>query len=1540
MNLRLLFAGCWLLLLAASAAWAEGAYQWASFVGNAGGYGDADGPGSVARFHNPEAVATDALGNVYVADRDNHTIRKIAADGTVSTLAGSPGVQGTADGPGSTARFYNPAGVAVDGAGNVYVSDLGNRRIRKVTAQGVVTTLGAIEYPAGIGLDAAGNIYVADLYGQVICKMTGQGVVTTLAGSRFQIGRTDGAGAAARFSNPYGLAVQPDGTVFVADSGNHSIRKITPGGDVTTVAGNGSPGIADGTAGAARFNSPQGVAVDASGNLFVGDSVNDTIRQVTGAGVVTTLAGIARAGGNADGIGSTARFGYPSGLAVDANGNVFVADRDNQSIRKVTLAHQVTTLAGSPADEVDLTEFYGVFSPFGVALDSIGNAYVADPANHIIRKVTAAGVMTIFAGSPGFPGSADGTGAAARFKAPSGVAVDADGNVFVADRDNCTVRKVTSAGVVSTFVGSVGQYGSVNATGAAARFYNPSALAVDGSGNLYVLDYSVIRKVTSAGVVTSLAGAPYPGGSVDGQGAAARFNYPRALAVDTLGNVFVADTENGTIRKVTPAGFVSTFAGIAGFYGSTDGVGNTARFYEPSGVAVDRTGNVFVADAHIIRKITNSGVVTTIGGMTGLSGNQGGLGAAARFTQPAGVAVSAAGRLYVADPANRNVMLGTPLRDAILQQPAGSSLVSGTSAVDFGGVGAHGKGDFGPLPPGSARTFTVINNGADPLPGLSVSVRGDVQDFIATQLPGFNKVGPTLQPGARSTFTVTFNPTAVGPRTAVVRLTSSDPSETPFDVALTGTGLDITPPKLTAVSIASGNPDPRWARAEATTGELITLSFTANEPLQSATVSIAGQPAAVIGKETTWIATLKAGLNLPQQEPLSFSILAKDLAGNTVTVTATTDQSFVRIDAIAPAIVPPADVIVEATDLSGMTVNYPPLSVSDASGPPTVVYSKASGSFFALGTEKVTVTATDPAGNATTKSFLVRVQDTTPPVITGTFAPTLLQNEPLPDYIRQATIQDLSATPGYRQDPPPGSYLTVGLHTITLASTDTSGNTGTVSFTVDVRPVQAVSEALLRSGEQAPGAGTSAGLPGDAKVASFGDPAIDNENAIVFSAVWTSATLGRGTGVFTPTKCLARTGVGSPFGTLGDPAIDAGNVAFLATYYHAPAALASLVLYRPAGGETGVVAQGGDEAPGTGGATFKSFTQVAVSGRSLAVLAQLTPNTGLPKTAAGSDFGVWAQDATHPLTLMLREGQEIGTKKIKTLVVFHGGNGSPGQGRGWLLEVNAVAQLQALVRFTDNTEALLAADINGNIAILSSAPFGAGLPTLAGATFASYSFPALNAYGDHAFLGTLAVGPGGVKATDNRGIFLRNRDGTYDAVARGGVPAAGAAGGTGARGAVFSTFYDPVLEDYGGLAFRSLLADVNPASNDSLWWQPAGAPLRLLAQEGRPTADSNIAGEKWMAFTSLAIAPNRGPIFTATVTGGVTGLWATDYRNRLRQIFRTGDTIDGKQVAGFSVLKALPGTTGMTRSFNGAGHIVWRAVFKDGSTGLVQTLVP
>ena len=742
--------------------------------------GSIDGIASGAAFNRPTGVAVDGSGNIYVADNFNNKIRKITAEGVVTTLAGS-GAPGASDGTGSGATFNRPAGIAVDGSGNVYVAD-GNNKIRKITSAGVVTTLAgsgapgasdgtgsgaSFSNPVGVAVDGNGNVYVGDYGNHKIRKITPAGVVTTLAGSGAP-GASDGTGSGASFSNPSGVAVDATGNLYVADTSNNKIRKITASGNVTTLAGSGSYGSTDGQGTAARFYYPRGVAVDGNGNVYVGDEVSTIIRKITPTGVVTTLAGNPGWYGPYDGFGNASSFNRPFGVAVDGNGNVYVADTDNAKIRKISQGslsgvnqisaganhsialksdgtfigwgdmtygqaglpywfdwygfrkyiqvsaggnhslaltsdgfvdawgdnssgqapdpspdfpffrnlNRVVQVSAGGSHSLALTSYGSVvawgnntsnqtsvptaytqasFGRFlGLAVYGTGNnsiTYVADADSNKIRKITANGIVSTFAGSGSY-GSTDGNGTAATFNNPKGAAVDASGNVYVADSN--LIRKITPTGMVSTLAGSANNWSSADGTGSSASFsWNAGGIAVASDGTIYVTDTgnNKIRKITANGIVTTLAGSGARG-AVDGSSYAASFNVPSSLAVYGSGNntiVYVADYQNNKIRKITADGTVTTFAGN-GTAGFADGNGTAARFNNPEGIAVDGSGNVYVADScnNRIRKITANGTVTTLAG-SGINAVTDGTGSLASFYYPDEIAVDSSGNLYVAD---------------------------------------------------------------------------------------------------------------------------------------------------------------------------------------------------------------------------------------------------------------------------------------------------------------------------------------------------------------------------------------------------------------------------------------------------------------------------------------------------------------------------------------------------------------------------------------------------------------------------------------------------------------------------------------------------------------------------------------------------------------------------------------------------------------------------------------------------------------------------------------------------------------------------
>jgi sugar lactone lactonase YvrE len=698
-----LFISCGLMRLGAQS------LTFSTLAGH-GGPGMADGVGNAAGFNNPLGAAVDSSGNIYVADTGNHTIRKITPAGACNTLAGLAGVAGSADGTNSGALFNRPSGIAVDNAGTVYVADTGNHTIRKITPAGVVTTLagtpgtngtgaGQFNFPQGLAVDSLGNIYVADTWNHAIKMVTSGGGVSAFAGQAGLSGTNDATGTSARFNQPRGVAVDGAGKIYVADSGNHIIRTITPGGAVSTLAGLPlSPGSSDGLGSIARFYQPTGIGVDAGGNIYVADFWNQTIRRVTSGGLVATIAGSATNSGSADGINGSAHFWGPAGMAVRSNSVLYVADSSNGTIRKMAASGVnwiVSTLAGyASAGTADGTQAAAQFYwPAALAVDGQGNTFVADARNHVIRKVTAAGAVSTFAGLVGVAGSMDGTGVGARFNQPQGIDVDASGLLYVADTGNHTIRTITAGGVVTTLAGSAGNVGPLDGSGTSALFNNPQAIAVDdSSGFIYVADTwsHTIRKVTSGGSVSTLAGqAGFAGGS-DGTNGKARFYYPAGITASG-GNIYVADGFNHTVRKITAAGVVTTIAGMPGAWGTADGTNSDARFFQPQGIAVDGAGTIFVMDAgnQTVRRISASGTnwtVTTVAGLPGFGGSGNGTGGVARFNYSAGLALDASGNVYIADAGNNAIRVSRLVAPQLQIASAGNQASVFWSASGFGFV--------------------------------------------------------------------------------------------------------------------------------------------------------------------------------------------------------------------------------------------------------------------------------------------------------------------------------------------------------------------------------------------------------------------------------------------------------------------------------------------------------------------------------------------------------------------------------------------------------------------------------------------------------------------------------------------------------------------------------------------------------------------------------------------------------------------------------------------------------------------------------------
>jgi uncharacterized protein (TIGR03437 family) len=467
-------------------------------------------------------------------------------------------------------------------------------------------------------VDSAGNLYIADTFNNRILKVSG-GVITTVAGNGSPVSSGDnGPATSAGTGNPNSLAVDSAGNLYIAASGN-SIRKVS-GGFITTVAGGGGTLGDGGPATSAQLMCACGVAVDATGNLYIADQFSARIRKIS-AGVITTVAGNGTAGlGGDNGPATSAQLYSPEGVAVDSAGNLYIADANNHRTREVS-GGVITSVAGGGlsvlGDPVPAASA-SLYSPAGVAADSAGNLYIADSGNSRIREVSG-GVITTVAGSGaaldgGFSGD-NGPATSAQVSNPAGVAVDAAGNLYIADSSNDRIRKVSN-GVLTTVVGT-GTLGFAGDNGPAtyAELSAPNGVAVDPAGNLYIADTgnNRIRKVTN-GVITTVAGNGTAGLSGDnGPATNAQLNRPKGVAVDSAGNLYIADTYNSRVRKVSN-GVITTVAGSGteGFSGD-NGPATSALLYWPNGVAVDSAGNLYIADTYNsrVRVLTPVGSLCT-----------------------------------------------------------------------------------------------------------------------------------------------------------------------------------------------------------------------------------------------------------------------------------------------------------------------------------------------------------------------------------------------------------------------------------------------------------------------------------------------------------------------------------------------------------------------------------------------------------------------------------------------------------------------------------------------------------------------------------------------------------------------------------------------------------------------------------------------------------------------------------------------------------------------------------------------------------------
>ncbi len=548
-------------------------------------------------------VARDGQGNLYLAVPTANKIFKVTPAGTLSTFAGTgtPGSGGDG-GPAILAQLSEPRSVVVDGSGNIYIADLANYRVRKVSLDGTITTFAGtgtsgfsgdggpatqakLGFPDGLGIDAAGNLYINDEFNYRIRLVTTAGQISTVAGNGTAGFSGDNGPATSAQIQGFAqkLAIDPAGNLYIPDSNNARIRKVAANGTITTIAGTGVQGFSGdgGAATAAELSSPDGIVMDASGNLFIADSGNARIRKIGIDGTISTVAGNGNFGFNGDSSTATSAWlDQPDGLAVDQAGNVYIADFVENRVRELSTSGSITTLAGNyvvfsgdngPATSATLR------APNSVAVDNSGNLFIADSANFRVREVAANGTITTIAGTGSSASSGDnGPATSAAIAEPTDVAVDGNGNIYIAT-SAYRVRKISTNGTISTVAGTgVFGYSGDGGPATSAQLGFSQRIAVDVNGNIYIADTNNnrVRKISSSGIITTIAGVGTAGFSGDGGPAtAAQLNSPGRLALDPIGNLYIADANN-KIRKVGLDGTISTFSTLGGYAVSTDESGN------------------------------------------------------------------------------------------------------------------------------------------------------------------------------------------------------------------------------------------------------------------------------------------------------------------------------------------------------------------------------------------------------------------------------------------------------------------------------------------------------------------------------------------------------------------------------------------------------------------------------------------------------------------------------------------------------------------------------------------------------------------------------------------------------------------------------------------------------------------------------------------------------------------------------------------------------------------------------------------------------
>jgi len=649
-----------------------------------------------------DGIAVDQSGNVFISTHDHHSILKIDKNGKINRVYGD-GITGFSGdgGPASKARLNQPAGLVFDKEGNLYIADRTNNRVRKVDTNGIITTVAgngtagfsgdggpateaSFDLPAGLAFDSKGNLYVSDRSNNRVRRVDTNGIITTVAGNGGDQYKGDkGLAVNAEINKPFGLAIDKDDNLYIADRGNNRIRKVDTNGIITTPAGDGGfYFIGDnGPAYNASIAGPTGVAVDKEGNLFIADKYNNRVRMVDTNGLIRTVVGTGQRDYNGDSeLARETNLHFPFALTVAPDGKLLVVDRSHYTIRRVDLqSGSVETIAGNGKKKFkgDGGPATGasIFFPHGIAVDSKDNVIFSDKAHFRIRRITPDGMIDTIAGN-GMRGNLGDGGDALDtelYSVTSLILNDQDEIYFTNPSGFMSlIRKIDKNNIVhllhttsdKKFFEELKKSGGFSKSSksdlvAISQFTD---IALDKEGNLIIPDSinHQIRKVTPDGIYTTIAGNGSSDFTGDGGPATkAAFAVPLAVALDDAGNIYVADSTNNRIRKIDTNGIVTTFAGNGEHKDTGDGgPAIDAGIRSMTDLAFSPSGELYIVEAgsHRIRKIKKDGTITTVAG-TGYQGyyGDGGPGEKAMLKTPSGIAFDSKGNVYISDLGNNRI---------------------------------------------------------------------------------------------------------------------------------------------------------------------------------------------------------------------------------------------------------------------------------------------------------------------------------------------------------------------------------------------------------------------------------------------------------------------------------------------------------------------------------------------------------------------------------------------------------------------------------------------------------------------------------------------------------------------------------------------------------------------------------------------------------------------------------------------------------------------------------------------------------------------